>query len=169
MSIEEMIGLAAALFLMCFGLAGSVLPWLPSTPLIFLTALAHRLYFGESGAGWIVMTILLLLTLLSLVLDHLAGAYGARRFGATWKGVAGAIVGGIVGLFFSLPGLLLGPFVGAVLFELIGGRAIEDSSRAGVGATVGMLLGAIGKVACCVSMMALFTANVLWRNLADGM
>jgi len=91
--------------------------------------------------------------------------YGAKRLGATWRGAAGAIIGGLVGLFFNLPGILLGPFIGAMLFEMAGGREWKAASRAGVGATLGLLAGALGKLACCIAMTGLFTMNVVYRTL----
>jgi uncharacterized protein YqgC (DUF456 family) len=50
-------------------------------------------------------------------------------------------------------------------FEMAGGRDAKESSRAGLGATIGLLAGAIGKVACCIAMMAVFTANVILRSV----
>jgi hypothetical protein len=74
-------------------------------------------------------------------------------------------VGGLIGLFFNLPGILLGPFLGATAFELVGGRNFKESSRAGLGATIGLLAGVLGKLACCMAMMGLFAANVIYRSL----
>jgi uncharacterized protein YqgC (DUF456 family) len=105
-------------------------------------------------------------TVVSLVIDYVASVYGAKKLGATWRGATGAIVGGLVGLFFSLPGILLGPFIGAFLFEMAGGREWREASKAGVGATLGLLAGTLGKLACCVAMMVLFTVNVIVRSLA---
>ena len=51
MTTEQIIGLSLALFVMCFGLAGSVLPGIPGTPLVVLAAVAHRLYFGATSAS----------------------------------------------------------------------------------------------------------------------
>jgi len=151
---------------MSVGVAGSILPGLPSTPVVLVAAIAHKLYFGPTGAAWWVLVILSVFTALSLVVDYVASVYGAKRLGATWRGAVGAIVGGLIGLFFSLPGVLLGPFVGAFLFEWARGREWKAASRAGVGATVGLLAGALGKLACCVAMMLLFTMNVVIRSLA---
>lgn len=165
MSTEQIIGLALALVVMGLGLAGSILPGLPSTPLVLIAAIGHKLYFGETGAGWLVLSLLVGLTLLSLLMDYLATVYGAKRLGATWLGALGAVVGGLIGIFFNLPGLLFGPFLGAVVFELAAGRSLKDSSRAGVGATIGLLAGALGKLACCLAMMGLFTLNVMTRSM----
>jgi uncharacterized protein YqgC (DUF456 family) len=165
MTAEQIIGLILALLVMCVGLAGAILPGVPSTPLVLFAAIAHKIYFGPTGAGWVVMTMLVGLTAFALVMDYLATVYGAKKLGATWRGAVGAIVGGLIGLFFHLPGLLLGPFVGAFVFEKVSGRTWKDSGRAGVGATIGLLAGALGKLACCVAMMGLFTVNVIYRSL----
>ena len=162
---EQIIGLSIALLVMCVGLAGSILPGLPSTPLVLVAAIGHKLYFGETGAAWWVVGVLAAFTVLSLVMDYLASVYGAKRLGATWRGAVGAIVGGLIGLFFNLPGILFGPFIGATAFEMIGERNFKESSRAGLGATIGLLAGTIGKLACCVAMMGLFTFNVIYRSL----
>jgi len=165
MTTEQIIGLVITLFVMFLGVAGSILPGLPSTPLVLVGALGHKIYFGDTGAASWVLVILTLLTLLSVVMDYIASVYGAKKLGATWRGAVGAVVGGLIGIFFSFPGILVGPFVGAVLFELAGGRTFKDSSKAGVGATIGLLAGALGKLACCALMIGLFSANVLYRSL----
>ena len=166
MTAEQIVGLLLALLLMCVGVAGSILPGLPSTPVVLISAIAHKLYFGATGAAWWVIVILAILTALSLAVDCMASVYGAKRLGATWRGALGAIVGGLIGLFFSFPGILLGPFVGALVFELTGRRTMKEASLAGVGATLGLLAGALGKLACCIAMMTLFAANVIYRSVA---
>jgi hypothetical protein len=164
MTAEQIVGLILALLVMCVGMAGSILPGVPSTPLVLVAAIGHKLYFRDTGAVWWVLAIMAALMALSLVMDYIASVYGARRLGATWRGAVGAIVGGLIGLFFNLPGILLGPFVGAVVFEMAGGREIKAASKAGVGATLGLLAGALGKLACCVAMIGLFTINVIYRS-----
>ena len=168
MTPEQTIGLIIALLLMAVGCLGSVLPALPSTPLVLIAAIAHKLYFKSASAGWLVLTLIVLITAVALVMDYLATLYGAKRFGATKKGMFGAIIGGIVGLFFNLPGIILGPFVGATLFEFMGGREWKPSAKAGVGATLGLFAGAVGKLVCCLSMIVLFIVGVLWNTLRAG-
>jgi uncharacterized protein YqgC (DUF456 family) len=168
MSIEQVIGLSIALIIMFIGLAGSILPGIPSTPLVLAAAVGYKLYFGPTGPAWWIVAILALITGLSLLMDYLATVYGAKKLGATWRGAVGAIVGALVGIFFNVPGIILGPFLGAMAFEMAGGRTAKESSRAGLGATLGLLAGAIGKVACCVAMMALFIVNVIYRSMQAG-
>lgn len=167
MEMAEIIGLALALLIMAVGCLGSILPAVPSTPLVLGAAVVHKLYFQADSAGWIVMTLLVLITGVALLMDYLATVLGAKQFGATKKGMTGAIVGGIVGLFFNLPGILLGPFIGAVVFEMVGGRQWKPACRAGIGATLGLLAGAVGKLVCCLSMMTLFIISVLWHTLRN--
>jgi hypothetical protein len=165
MTAEQIIGFGVAMLIMALGVAGSVLPGLPSTPLVLVGAVAHKLYFGEASADWWVIGLLGGFMVLSLLMDYLATVYGAKRLGATWRGMVGAVVGGLVGLFFNLVGVLIGPFVGAMLFEMAAGRDVRASSKAGLGATLGLLAGALGKVGCSVAMMGVFAFNVLYRSL----
>src|SRR5947199_179805 len=85
--------------------------------------------------------------------------------GGAWAWCLGAGGGGMTGIFLSLPGIIIGPFLGALLFEMIGGREWKAAGRAGLGAVIGLLVGALGKLACCVAMMGLFAGNVVVRSL----
>jgi len=164
MTAEEIIGLTLTLLVMMVGFVGSIIPLLPGPPLVLLAAVGHRLWFGEHGASAIILLSLAGLTVVALLLDHFASVYGAKRFGATWRGLLGAFVGGVIGIFFSIPGIILGPFLGAMLFELLGGYKINKASRAGLGATLGVFAGIIGKCVLSVIMIGLFTLNVIWRS-----
>ena len=164
MSMEETIGLLLALLVMGVGVVGSVLPGLPGPPLVLGAAVVHRLYFGPSGASNLVLGLLVGLMLLSLALDYTASLVGARKLGATWRGVLGAGIGALLGLFAGPVGILVGPFLGATALEMTGGRELKAASKAGLGAFLGLLAGVVGKVACCVAMIGLFTVNVAVRS-----
>ena len=164
MTTEEIIGLSLTLLVMLAGLIGSILPMLPGTPLVLIAAIGHRLYFGEGSISNLVLGILIALTLVSLVFDFLASMLGAKKFGATWRGMLGAVIGGVIGLFFSLPGIILGPFLGAMLFEMLGDKEFKKAAHAGAGAAIGLLLGIVGKFSICVVMMMLFATDVILRS-----
>jgi hypothetical protein len=164
MTTEQIVGLVLTLLLMSAGVLGSILPGLPSTPLVLIAAIGHKLYFGDASAAWWVILLMAGFAGLAMLMDYLATMYGAKKLGATWRGALGAILGALIGLFYSLPGVILGPFVGAVAFELAGGRSMKESSLAGVGAVLGLLAGALGKLACCLAMTGLFVVNVLYRS-----
>jgi len=164
MTTEQIIGLSLTLLVMLAGLIGSLLPVLPGTPLILAAVIGHRLYFGTASVSNFVLLVLVGLMLVSLVFDFLASMFGAKKFGATWLGVTGAVIGGIIGLFFSLPGIILGPFLGAMLFEMLGDKEFKKAAHAGLGATLGLLLGIVGKFSIGVVMIILFTTDVILRS-----
>ena len=62
----------------------------------------------------------------------------------------------MVGIFFGLPGILIGPFIGAALGELTEQDDLHAAGRAGIGATVGLLLGTAAKMAIAFTMVGLF-------------
>lgn len=76
---------------------------------------------------------------------------------------AGAALGAIVGLAWLPLGILLGPMVGAMALELMGGREWREAGKAGLGAWVGLVAGAVGKVACALGMIGLFVVHLLVR------
>lgn len=164
MTTVQIIGLALALLIMLIGFIGCIVPGLPGTPLVLVAAIGHRLYFGQQSINTFFLICLVILTVISLVFDYLASYFGAKQFGATWRGGLGAALGGIVGMFFGIIGILVGPFIGAMLFELIGGHELEKAAKAGAGATIGLLAGAVGKCAVCVMMIGIFTVNVIYRS-----
>jgi uncharacterized protein len=163
-STEEIIGLSLALLVMVVALGASIVPGMPGPVGVLVVATAHRLWFGHHSVSGLVLVCLALLTLFSVALDFLASLYGAKRFGATWRGLLGAFLGGVVGIFFSLPGIIIGPFIGAMLLELLGGYKLDKASRAGLGATLGVFVGVVAKCMICALMIAVFTVNVIFRS-----
>ena len=163
MTTQEIIGFIIAEGFMVIGAVGSMLPAIPSTPVVFLAALGHKLYFGDNSISYLILAILGIITLFSLVMDYIASLVGARKLGATWRGVAGALIGGILGLFLGPWGILIGPFIGALTFEMMGGRQFEEASKAGFGALLGIVAGTLGKFICAIAMASLFAANIIWR------
>lgn len=138
------------------GLVGSVVPWMPGPLFILAGAVLWAFTTGFQTLGWGRLAILTGLALLSFLLDFLAGALGARRYGASRWGVVGAIAGGIVGLFLGPLGLILGSVAGAVAGELLRGADVGGSVRSGLGALVGLLVGLVADLAVSVTMIGLF-------------
>jgi uncharacterized protein YqgC (DUF456 family) len=153
----ELFWWAVALVLMAIGLICTVLPILPGTTIILAAAIIHRLMLGpDKSIGWRSFAILITLALISYALDLATAWLGARRFGATRWGLVGAVAGALIGLFFALPGLLLGPVIGALAGELIGGKRLVDAGRAGWGALLGNLAGILGKLFIGLAMVSWF-------------
>lgn len=153
----ELFWWGVALVLMAIGLIGCVLPIFPGTTVILAAAILHRFMLGpEKSIDWWSIAGLVALTLASYALDFAGSWYGARRFGATRWGGAGAIAGGIIGLFFGLPGLLIGPIIGTFAGEIVGGQRLVAAGRAGWGALLGNLAGISAKLLLGLAMISWF-------------
>lgn len=166
MSVSEISGFVLALLVMLLGLVGAVVPAIPGTPLIFLAAVGHKLWLGDRSVSWWIITLMALITVLTLALDDLATAYGAKKMGATWRGAVGAALGAMLGMLWLPFGLIIGPFVGATLLEMITGKEWREAGKAGIGATLGFLAGTAGKVAACLGMIGLWTLLTLWQGFS---
>ena len=147
--------------LVIVGIAGTVLPALPGVPLVFVGLLIAAWAEGFQKVGWLPLTILALLTLAALAVDVLATSLGAKRVGASWKAMAGAALGTLVGIFLGLPGLILGPFVGAVIGEYISLRDWRQAGKVGLGTWLGLLLGTAAKIALAFTMLGIFVTAYL--------
>jgi uncharacterized protein YqgC (DUF456 family) len=153
----ELLWWLITIVLFAVGLIGAVVPIFPGTTVILAAAIIHRVMLGpEKSIGWRGITILLLLTIASYLLDFLSGYFGARHFGATKWGTLGAIIGALIGLFFGIIGLFAGPVIGAVVGEFIAGKKMIAAGRAGWGTLLGSLAGMIGKLMIALAMIAIF-------------
>jgi uncharacterized protein YqgC (DUF456 family) len=148
------------------GLVGAIVPALPGIPLIFggIWLIAGVDGYHHLGLWWLLG--IAVIGTIGLTVDLLAGALGAKRVGASKQAVWGALVGTVIGLFFGLPGVLLGPFVGAVLGELASGNSVLRSTHVGVSAWFGLLFGTIIKLVASLMMVALFGAGWWWNRIS---
>jgi uncharacterized protein len=145
--------LAAALIV--GGLIGAVLPSLPGIPMIYggiLLAAALDDY-QHLSTTWLI--ILGVLAALGIAVDFIAASLGAKRVGASSAAIWGASIGTVVGMFFGLAGLILGPFIGAVLGELLSSKSVLRSAHVGISTWLGLLFGALVKLVLSVIMVAL--------------
>jgi len=145
-----------AALLIAGGIAGAILPALPGVPLVFggMLLAAWADHFQHVGA--VTLTLLGVLCVIALLIDFVAGALGAKRVGASPRALWGAAIGTVAGLFFGLPGLLLGPFLGAVAGELTTGSKVDHATRVGIGTWLGLLFGTLAKLALCFTMVGVF-------------
>ncbi len=151
----------AAAGLVVAGLVGVVVPVLPGPLLIFAGLLLAAWADGFAHVGPYTLTLLGALAALAYVVDFAAGALGAKGLGASWYAVGGAAIGAVVGLPFGLVGILAGPLVGAVAGELAARGDMLHAGRAGVGAWLGLVIGAAFKLAISFAMLGVF-AVALW-------
>jgi uncharacterized protein len=158
----KLVLLAIAIIIMFAGLLGTLLPILPGIPLIYAGYLIYGILTGWQSFGLGTMLFWAAVSIVSLMLDYYAGLLGTKRYGASIFGMWGSVVGAVVGfLLVSLPGLVIGTFLGAYVGELWAGRASRDALRAGKGALVGLLGGTIVKFVIGVVMIGTFLWQVL--------
>lgn len=152
--------LAAVLVLA--GLAGTILPLLPGIPMLYagLWLAAATDGYRHVGLWWLIA--LAVVAALAMLLDFVAGMFGAKRVGAQPAAVWGAMIGTVVGLFFGVPGVLLGPFIGALTGELLSGSSVLRSTHVGAGTWIGLLVGTLAKLALSFLMVAMFAFAMLW-------
>lgn len=138
------------------GLVGSLLPFVPGTPLIFAGALVYAIATDFAPVGPGRLAILAVLTLAASVLGWLGGSLGARHLGGSRWAVVGALVGAVVGVFVAPFGLLIGPMAGAIAGELLRTGAPGPSVRSGLGALLGVLVGIVSHFVLALVMTGLF-------------
>jgi uncharacterized protein YqgC (DUF456 family) len=155
MVIEIILWIAAAL-LVIIGLAGLALPALPGAPILFMGLFAAAWAENFTYVGQWTLIALGVIAVITYAVDFAAGAFGAKRFGASTRSVIGATIGAIVGLFFGIIGVFIGPFIGAVIGELTVRPDIKAAGRAGIGATVGLAIGTAAKLSLGVTMVAIY-------------
>ena len=152
----DVVWYVVAALLVLAGLAGSVLPALPGVPLVFGGLLLAAWADDFTRVGAVTLVLLGLLTLASFAIDFAATAMGAKRVGATKLAVVGAALGTLGGLFLGPPGLVLGPFVGAVIGEMLSHGQWQQATRAGIATWVGLLFGTLAKLALVFTMIGWF-------------
>lgn len=148
--------LALAIVLVIVGLVGVVVPAVPGIFLIFSGLLVAAWSDGFVRVGVPTMVLLGIFTVATYFVDVAMMALGMRRFGTTKRAVAGAAIGTLAGLFFGLPGLIIGPFAGAMIGELTANADWRIAGRAGFAAWIGFLLGTLAKVGLAFAMVGIF-------------
>lgn len=160
--VGQIIAIVIALAVMLAGVVGTFLPALPGLPLIWVAMLGYGFYegFREMTPAFLVITLLVVAA--TQVAEHYARAWGAKGYGAGKAGAWGAVIGSIAGLFFMPIGLVLGPFLGAMIAELIAGRPGEEALKAGVGGLVGVLGSVVVNVIVALSLTLAFILKIVF-------
>lgn len=125
-------------FMTAIGLSGTFIVWGG----VFFCAVFNK--FNTVGL-WLII-LFLLFAVLGELIEYFSSVMGARRFGASKKGIIGSLIGAIAGgivfsVFFigigTVIGIFLGTFAGAFAGEYISGKNIASSGKAGFGAFLG--------------------------------
>ena len=152
----------AAIALIAVGIAGSILPALPGTPLVFAGLMLAAWIDDFNEVGWLPLTVAGGLMVLTFVVDFAATAMGAKRVGASGLAVAGAALGTVLGIFGGLIGIVLGPFIGAVLGELASGKSVLRAGHVGVATWIGFIVGTLVRLVLVFAMVGLVVVAYLF-------
>lgn len=155
---------AVGAILMVVGIIGCIVPVLPGVVLnyvgILLLHFSSRVEFSmEFLVGWSIVVVAI------EVLDYYIPIWGTKKFGGGKKGAWGCTIGVVAGIFILPPwGIIICPFVGAVIGELLDKKETKQALKAGLGAFVGFLAGTFLQVVVALVLTFIFVkeAIVAW-------
>ena len=150
----------------CFilaGLLGSFLPVLPGPSLSWLGI--TLLYFTHAVPTnhWILWSTLTITVVIS-ILDYVIPAQGTKKFGGSSYGIWGTNIGLVIGIFTPIPfGFLIGPFLGALIGELIyDSKDHNRALKAATGSFIGFLASSFIKFVLCMAFLGLYLW-IVWQ------
>ena len=155
------LGITSLIFMI--GLATSLLPVVPGSLIVWSGIIIHKLWMGDASVTWKIVILTGVITLIGQIADFVMGVWGARKFGASWKGALGAFIGAFIGFFIPPPllWLIVGPVIGAIIGELCAGRTFKAGSKAGVGTIIGGLVAFALKFGLSVCVVAVFYLDLV--------
>jgi len=130
------------------GIAGCVLPILPGPPLGYAGLLLLH-FTGRADFSTTQLVTWLIIVVILQVVDFVTPLLGSKYTGGTSFGNRGCVAGTLIGMFFLPWGIIVGPFIGAVAGEMLGGSYLAHAIRAGIGSLIGFLVGTLLKVIVC--------------------
>ncbi|MCK5401972.1 MAG: DUF456 domain-containing protein [Flavobacteriaceae bacterium] len=156
--------IVATLF-MVLGIIGSFLPILPGPLTSWLGLLIFHL-IDVIPMNWTFLIITLVIALAIWLLDYIIPAMGTKKFGGSKAGMIGTTIGLLIAIFFPILGvfgIVIWPFVGAYVGELINKSDSKRALKAAFGSFLGFLTSAFIKFIVAVIYLGLFIVK-LWDN-----
>ena len=148
------------LILAIAGMVGCILPIIPGPILSFSALILLSWIKSWQSFSQTFLIVMGILTGLLLLLDYVAPALGAKKYGASKRGLWGSAIGMIIGIFFIPPwGMIVGAFIGALVGELAGGKSSRNALRAGWGILIGNVM--------VIGLKLAFTAVVLFYYIKE--
>lgn len=164
----EVVFIILGIVCVLLGVAGCVLPIIPGPPIAYVALLLLQITDKENRP-FSLQTLIIwgVVVVIVTVLDYVVPIWGTKKFGGSKYGTWGSTIGLLIGLFFAPPGIIIGPFAGAFVGELIGGMPTRQAFRAGLGSFIGFLTGVFLKLVVAVWMGVLFF-RAAWGQI-EGM
>lgn len=144
------------------GIVGTVMPALPGTLLVFLGVLLGAWIDDFARVSTTTVIIAGVLCLLAQALDYVAAMLGAKRVGASKEAVIGALIGTVAGIMGGFVGLLFFPLIGAAVGEYMAISDIRRAGNVGVATWLGMIAGAVLKLALAFITIGIFIAALIF-------
>ncbi|WP_336515762.1 DUF456 domain-containing protein [Pollutibacter soli] len=141
----DSIWILLGVLLMLAGIAGSILPVLPGTPLCYLALLIQQLR-TDKPFSYQFLIVWALIVGVVLLLDYLVPIYGTKRFGGSKYGIWGCTLGFLAAFWIGPWGIILGPFIGAFIGEFIANKDSKQALKAALGSFAGFLFGTLIKL-----------------------
>ena len=152
-----------AVLLLVASIVGCVLPMLPGVPLAYagmlLLHLTDKVHFTTSQ-----LVIWLIIVVVLQIIDYITPLLGSKYSGGTSFGNRGCIAGTLLGMFFMPWGVIVGPFLGAVAGEMMGGQDLSHAIRAGIGTLLGFLFGTLMKVIVCFYFLVQGFSVIIYKK-----
>ena len=154
-----------ALICALVGLVGAIVPALPGPPLSFV-ALLLLAFCGDADISIATFVVTGVLAAAVTLLDFVAPIWFTNKKGGSKYSMWGAGIGMLVGLFFGLPGIIIGPFVGALIGEFIAGRSADKALEIAFMSFVSFMLTTGIKFLYCLVLFIMVVVEgwtILWQ------
>lgn len=149
--------LIMCVLIILLGLAGTVLPFIPGIPLIFIAIITYGWYENFNLITPKYLAVMGGITFLSVLVDYLSAYWGAKYFGSSKEALYAAILGSILGIFILPPlGIIIFPIIAAVVTEYFKKQDLSAAIHTGVGTIIGLFSGIIFKMVLGTIMLVSF-------------
>jgi len=127
--------------LLVVGFLGTFVPILPGAPLAWV-GLLLSFFSSYNHISLLCLIITGVVAVLVSILDNILPVYMTNKTGGSKAATTGSTVGLVIGFFVGPPGIILGPFLGALIGELISTSGdFKVSLKSAWGAFLGFLFG----------------------------
>ena len=158
----DVVIIVIGLILALAGMLGCILPIIPGPIFSFLALILLSWIKNWQVFSQPFLIVMGSLTAILMILDYIAPALGAKKFGASKRGIWGSAIGMIIGIFFIPPwGIIVGAFIGALIGELLTGKSGKNALRAGWGILIGNVLSVGLKLAFTTIVLFYYIRAVL--------